>query len=64
MIKLKNCPFCGKKPKVWIRKCSDAKYAIGCTNPLCFLWIPKDVRLRELHNYATCYSEKKYLLEA
>jgi len=62
-MKIKTCPFCGGKARLWIRKCDKTKYTIGCDNVTCFLWIPEDVRLRELHNYAPCYVEKKQLIE-
>ncbi len=61
-MKLKPCPFCGEKVKLWERKCFKAKYTIGCNNNNCFLWIPDDVHLRELHNYAVCYVDKKHLI--
>ena len=63
-MKIKPCPLCGRKVKLWVRKCALTKYTIGCTNELCFLWIPKDVELKQLHNYGTCYVSKKLLIES
>lgn len=63
-MKIKNCPFCDDKSHLWVRKCSWAKFTIGCDNPLCFLFIPEDVKLRELHNYAPCYRFKKDAIKA
>jgi len=64
MNKIKPCPFCGGKPRLWERKRGLCKYTIGCDNETCFVWIPKDVRLRELHNYATCYRIKQDAIDA
>ena len=63
-MKIKPCPFCGEQPKLWERKGNKGNYTLGCNDINCFLWIPEDVRLRELHNYAPCYYEKKELIEA
>ena len=60
---LKPCPFCGKKPRLWYRSKGICKYTIGCDNPECFLWIPKDVLKSHLHNYAPCFREKKEAIE-
>lgn len=57
------CPLCGGEVKLWERKCDKAKYTIGCNNIECFLYIPPDVRLRELHTYGTCFCDKKELLK-
>ncbi len=56
-MNIKDCPFCGSSGKLWTRKCSSAKYAIGCTNIRCREFIPEDVHLRKLHNYAMCYTK-------
>lgn len=63
MKKLEPCPYCGGEPRLWVRKCSKLKYAVGCDDPLCFNWIPKNVRLRELHNYAICFAKMSDLIE-
>ena len=62
--KILPCPFCGEKPRLWERKCDTAKYTIGCDNIMCFLWIPINVKLRELHNYASCYVHLEDLIDA
>ena len=58
-MKLKLCPFCGEKARIIKRKCDLSKYAIGCNTTGCHCWIPEDVRLRELHNYAPCWVKLK-----
>ena len=63
-MKLKPCPFCGGKARLWTRKCDKAGYTIGCNNIECFLWIPDDVKLRNLHYYAPCYVYKEDLIKA
>ena len=57
------CPFCGSKPFMVERKCDKTKYGIGCSNIECILFLPLDVRKRELHNYVTCYVHKDELIK-
>lgn len=64
MKKLLLCPFCGSEPRLIERKCSNMKYGIGCSNTDCIIFLPEDVRKRELHNYVWCYVDKKELIKA
>ena len=64
MTELKNCPFCGQKPRIWERKRGVCNFTVGCDTPTCFVWIPDDVRLSELPNYATCYRTKEMAIDA
>lgn len=61
---LKQCPFCGSDAIMIERKCHKARYAIGCSNIACIVWLPKDARKRELHNYASCYVDKECAIKA
>ena len=61
---LKPCPFCGSPARFKERKCDIAKYAIGCSDSLCIIWLPNNVRKRELHTYATCWAEKEDAINA
>ena len=63
-MKLLPCPFCGSEPRFIERKCDEAKYGVGCSNIECILFLPPDVRKRELHNYVTCYVDKSVLIKA
>jgi hypothetical protein len=60
-LELKPCPFCGGEAKLWHRRRQETKYTIGCLNSDCFVWIPADVHLSKLHNYAPCF---RYLADA
>ena len=63
MERLKLCPFCGKKPRVWFRQNFLTHFAIGCDTSTCMMWIPKDIKRSELHTYATCFRDKKHAIE-
>lgn len=63
MQKIKNCPYCGSKPRIITRKCDKARFAIGCTNVDCREWLPEDAMLRYLHNYTTCYVRYECMIE-
>jgi len=54
-VTLKPCPFCGSDPRLIERKCDKTRYAVGCSNPECIIWLPPDVRKRELHHYTWCF---------
>lgn len=60
-IELKPCPFGGGKAKLWHRRRQQTKYAVGCMKDDCYAWVPADVRLSALHNYAPCF---RYLTDA
>jgi hypothetical protein len=64
MEKLKVCPFCGTEPVLKERKRGQGKYAIGCPNISCFLYLPDDVKKSELHNYTWCYAKLENLITA
>ena len=66
MREILPCPFCGSKPFLVERKCEKYKtnYGIGCSNIDCILFLPPDVRKRELHNYVMCYVHKHRMLDA
>ena len=55
MDKLLLCPFCGSEPRYVRRKYTDSQHAVGCSSDECIIWLPKDVKLRQLHNYAGVY---------
>ena len=62
-MKIKPCPFCGSAPRVIERKCSPAHFGIGCTNIECIIFLPDDVKKRELHNYVWCWADKNEMIE-
>jgi hypothetical protein len=61
---LKPCPFCGSEPRYIERKSGFGRHGIGCSNMECIIWLPDDVRLRELHNYCIAYVEKSCMVKA
>ena len=63
-MRLLPCPFCGAKARFIERKCDQTKYGVGCSNIECILFLPPDVRKRELHNYVTCYVDRDTMIEA
>lgn len=62
-MKLLPCPFCGSEPRFIERKCDEAKYGVGCSNIECIIFLPHDVKKRELHNYVWCYVHKDQLVK-
>ena len=49
-MKLKRCPFCGKKARYLKRKKKyKGRHAVGCSNVSCLLWLPADVVMKKLH---------------
>jgi hypothetical protein len=60
---IKPCPFCGSAPQIIERKCCSTKYAIGCSNIECAIFLPPDVKKRELHNYTWCYFDKDEMIK-
>lgn len=63
-MKLLPCPFCRSKPTLIERKCSKTKFAVGCSNIECIIYLPSDVNKRNLHNYAWAYVDKRELIKA
>jgi hypothetical protein len=62
-MKLLPCPFCGSEARMIERKCSPAKYGIGCSNMDCIIWLPEDAPKRNLQSYVTCYVKKEDCIE-
>lgn len=58
------CPFCGSEPRFVERKHGFGRYAVGCSNIDCIIFLPENVKKRELHNYASCYAKIEYMVEA
>jgi hypothetical protein len=63
-MKLLPCPFCGAEPLMIERKCDRTKFGVGCSNIECILYLPPDVRKRELHNHVRCYVDKDKMVTA
>jgi len=56
------CPFCGSSARFIERKCDKTKYGVGCSNDGCIIYLPEDVKLRELHNYVWVYADKQDMI--
>lgn len=64
MKKLKPCPFCRNKPRYRKRKRYKTKHGVGCSDIDCIIWLPKDVKLRNLHHYVSVYVKYKDMEKA
>jgi hypothetical protein len=63
-IEIKLCPYCGGRPDLISRgKTYKAPFTFGCSDNICWNYIPDDVEPNQLHNYAPCYVTIESLLE-